>query len=60
MPYIPRTVPADFQIVFGFLAIALPILAAWFFFDWMERYAERMEREIAKELEELEETGEVY
>ncbi|WP_281176052.1 hypothetical protein [Thermococcus celericrescens] len=42
------------------MAVALILLAAWFFFDWMERYAERMEREIAKELEELEETGEVY
>nr|QEK15970.1 hypothetical protein FPV09_09790 [Thermococcus aciditolerans] len=60
MPYIPRTVPTDFQVVFGFLAVALILLAAWLFFDWMERYAEKKEREIAKELEELEETGEVY
>ncbi|ASJ13292.1 hypothetical protein [Thermococcus thioreducens] len=60
MPYIPQTVPTDFQIVFGFLGIALLLLATWFFFDWIERYAERKEREIEEELEELEETGEVY
>ncbi|AEK73529.1 hypothetical protein GQS_08165 [Thermococcus sp. 4557] len=60
MAYIPRTVPTDFQVVFGFLAVALILLAAWLFFRWMKRYAERKEREIEKELEELEETGEVY
>ncbi|NJE29927.1 hypothetical protein E3E38_02530 [Thermococcus sp. 18S1] len=58
--YFPRAVPTDFQVVFGFLAVALILLAAWLFFDWMERYAEKKEREIAKELEKLEETGEVY
>ncbi|WP_246454762.1 hypothetical protein [Thermococcus camini] len=60
MPYIPQTVPTDFQIVVGFLSVALLLLATWLFFDWMERYAEKKKREIAKELEELEETGEVY
>jgi Na+/melibiose symporter-like transporter len=60
MSYIPRTVPTDFQSLFGFLGIALLLLAVWFFFDWMERYAEKKEREIEKELEELDETGELY
>jgi len=60
MPYIPQTVPTDFQILFGFLGIALLLLAVWFFFDWMERYAEKKKQEIEKELEELEETGELY
>ena len=56
MPYIPQTVPTDFQIIFGFLGIALLLLVIWFFSDWMKRYAEKKE----KELEELEETGELY
>ncbi|WP_258083636.1 hypothetical protein [Thermococcus thermotolerans] len=60
MSYIPRSIPTDFQIVFGFFAIALLLLAIWFFFDWMERYAEKRAREIEEELEELEEMGEVY
>jgi len=60
MPYIPQTVPTDFQIIFGFLGIALLLLVFWFFSDWMKRYAEKKEREIEKELEELEETGELY
>ena len=60
MPYIPQTVPTDFQIIFGFLGIALLLLVFWFFSDWMKRYAEKKEREIEKELEELDETGELY
>ncbi|WP_297438621.1 hypothetical protein [Thermococcus sp.] len=60
MLYIPRTVPTGFQILFGFLGIAMLFLTVLFFFDWMERYAEKKEREIEEELEELEDTGELY
>ncbi|NJE04029.1 3-dehydroquinate synthase [Thermococcus sp. MV11] len=56
----PRAVPTDFQIMVGFLSVALLLLAGKFFFEWLERYAERKEREIAKELEELEKAGEMY
>ncbi|WP_156961707.1 hypothetical protein [Thermococcus guaymasensis] len=56
MPYILQTVPTDSQILFGLLGIALLLLVIWFFSDWMKRYAEKKE----KELEELEETGELY
>ena len=60
MPYIPQTVPTDSQILFGLLGIAVLLLVAWFFFGWMQRYVEKKKREIKEELDELEETGDVY
>ncbi|ASJ05335.1 MULTISPECIES: hypothetical protein [Thermococcus] len=60
MTYIPRTVPTDGQILLGFLGLAILLLAGKFFFNWMEGYAEKKEREIAKELEEIEKRGEMY
>ena len=60
MPYIPQTVPKDSQILFGLLGIAVLLLVAWFFFGWMQRYVEKKKREIKEELDELEETGDVY
>ncbi|WP_297092791.1 hypothetical protein [Thermococcus sp.] len=60
MSYIPHAVPTDFQIVFGFFGVALLLLVLWLFFDWMEKYAEKKKEEIERELEELDEAGELY
>ncbi len=60
MPYIPQSVPSDSQILLGFLSIALFLFVMWMFFNWMERYAEKKEKELEREVEEIDETGNLY
>ena len=56
----PQAVPADRQIVGAFFGVLLMAILMWAFFTYLERYAERKERELEKELEELEQGGDVY
>ena len=60
MASFPRSIPTDSQLLLGILGLALLLFLNWMFFNWMEHYAEKKEKEIERELEELEETGEVY
>ncbi|AMQ18559.1 hypothetical protein [Thermococcus peptonophilus] len=60
MPAVPQSVPTDRGIILGTLGLIIMAVLYWALSRWMDKYAERKERELEEEMKELEDEGKVY